>query len=222
MVSFIIQKHVKRDLVIHFIFVEINIACIIRGADHILYAGSDFKYSFCAHGRTCFVVEGNIIVKPGSALVYITNKFQRQHGSGINVRLIPVANAIKIIKKRIRRPRTCAMINGAPVVSFQGSGEDGFPCAHIHTEGGIIHSHGDYLTGAKGGVGNSAKIIACLGGESKQQKRQYCYYSYSQSLLFVLKNFIPNINRLPASAGINKLINQIPNVVPIIPTVLLL
>ena len=37
-----------------------------------------------------------------------------------------------------------------------------------------------------------------------------------------LKNLILNIRMLPARAGINKLMNHIPNVVPIIPTVFVL
>ena len=37
---------------------------------------------------------------------------------------------------------------------------------------------------------------------------------------FSLKNFIPKIKMLPAKAGINKLMNQIPNVVPNMPRVL--
>ena len=39
---------------------------------------------------------------------------------------------------------------------------------------------------------------------------------------FSLKIFIPKIKTLPASAGTNKLMNQIPKVVPKIPNVLML
>ena len=99
-VNLVIQKHVKRDFVVHFVFIEINIPGVIHSAYHILDTRRGFKNAVGSYGSIGIVVKSYIIINFVAAFVYIAYKFHGQQSSSVYISFVPVTHFKKVVEKR--------------------------------------------------------------------------------------------------------------------------
>src|SRR4051812_41430225 len=74
-IHFVIQEHIKRDLIVHFVFIKVDIAGIIHRTYYVLYTVGYFKNTLGAYCCTGGLVKGYIIIYLVSTFINIAYKF---------------------------------------------------------------------------------------------------------------------------------------------------
>src|SRR5215212_11737937 len=111
----VLKEHFERNLIFFLVFAEVDIAGAVDSTEHILNAGRHFKHSAVCNGSIEGTVEAYIFIFFCIAIVYIADKFQWLHGSGIDITFIHIAYFIDPVVRWIGFAITHYMINNLAI-----------------------------------------------------------------------------------------------------------